>query len=83
MTTSGALERGRQPFGRSAWGDAYACLTEATAQESLSLDDLERLALAAALTGHDDESADALAGACQECVLPWPPAEGSRSTCRA
>jgi DNA-binding CsgD family transcriptional regulator len=48
---TGAIERGRQAFDRQAWGEAHALLAEATEAA-----DLERLAVAALLAGHDDDS---------------------------
>lgn len=50
---AGELERAREAFDRQAWGEAHALLAEAGA---LDPDDLERLAVAAHLVGHDDES---------------------------
>ena len=43
-------------FARGAWGDARALLAEA---DSLAVEDLERLAIAAHLVGRDEESAQA------------------------
>jgi len=48
-------DRGRAAFDREAWADAYAYLTEADT-EMLELDDLERLSVAAYLTGRSNES---------------------------
>jgi DNA-binding CsgD family transcriptional regulator len=50
------LEAGREAFERRAWGAAYEHLL---ASVDLGPDDLERLAVAANLTGHDDECVDA------------------------
>jgi DNA-binding CsgD family transcriptional regulator len=58
MTTAEALNRGRASFDRQAWGDAYAQLSAADREASLEPDDLERLATAAHLLGHDADSAD-------------------------
>jgi len=57
MTT--ALGRGRRWFAERAWGDAYTELSEADASGVLELEDLERLALAAYLTGNDDAATHA------------------------
>jgi DNA-binding CsgD family transcriptional regulator len=57
------LDRGREAFGRREWGLAYAGLSAADSVAPLELDDLERLAVAAALTGHDADSEDAWARA--------------------
>lgn len=56
MTKVDELERGRGSFERGAWGRAYAELSAADRQTPLTLDDLERLAVAAYLSGHDAES---------------------------
>jgi DNA-binding CsgD family transcriptional regulator len=53
-----ALARGREAFARRAWSDACAHLAAADA-----VDDLDRLAVASYLTGHDAESVDAWARA--------------------
>ena len=53
-----ALERGREAFGRRAWGEAYALLSAANRDVSLEAEDLERLAVAAHLVGKYGESAD-------------------------
>jgi DNA-binding CsgD family transcriptional regulator len=50
-----ALERGRECYGRRAWGDAYPALLCADQATALEADDLERLATAAYLTGRDLE----------------------------
>ncbi len=56
MTGVDTLERGRESFGRRAWGDAYVQLSAADLQTPLGLDDLERLAAAAYLSGRDPDS---------------------------
>jgi DNA-binding NarL/FixJ family response regulator len=58
MTTDSALDRGRASFARRAWGAAFAELTAADQDEPLEAQDLERLAVAAAMVGKDDESDD-------------------------
>ena len=52
----GVVDRGRSAFSRRAWGEAYASLAEA---DGLGPEDLERLAVAANLTGRDAASATA------------------------
>ena len=47
------VEAGREAFERGAWGAAYELLV---ASGDLDAEDLERLAIVANLTGHDDES---------------------------
>ncbi len=49
------LEHGRECYGRRAWGDAYQALLCADQARALQSDDLDRLATAAFLTGHDLE----------------------------
>ncbi len=49
------LELGRECYGRRAWGDAYRALLCADQAAPLEADDLERLATAAFVTGHDGE----------------------------
>jgi hypothetical protein len=63
-----ALDRGREFFGRQAWGDAYAELSAADREAALTLDDLERLAVAAYLVGADGDSHDAWLRAHHECM---------------
>jgi len=52
----GALVRGRDALRRQAWGDAYAQFAAAELDDALEPADLEGAALAAYLTGRDDES---------------------------
>ena len=61
------MERGREAFARQAWAVAYAELSVA-AGESLDVDDLERLAAAAYLTGRDDEAFEAWTRAHHLCA---------------
>jgi DNA-binding CsgD family transcriptional regulator len=49
-----ALASGRRSFEQQAWGDAYDALAAADRIEPLALEDLERLAIAAFLAGHDE-----------------------------
>lgn len=49
----------QEAVARGEWVDAYAVLTEAGPGTSLEPEDLERLALAAHMTGHGQESEDA------------------------
>ena len=55
---AGGLEGGRAAFGRGRWGEAYEQLSSAAAEGGLGADDVETLAVAAYLTGRDDESCD-------------------------
>ena len=63
METIEILERGREAFERGAWPDAYDRLERADSAATLEPSDLERLATAAYLTGHDARSADVWARA--------------------
>jgi DNA-binding CsgD family transcriptional regulator/tetratricopeptide (TPR) repeat protein len=51
-----AIDRGREAFGRRAWGDAFAQLSAAEGDSDLEPEDLERLAAAGYLVGRVDES---------------------------
>lgn len=52
-----AIEHARAAFQRRAWGEAYDTLAAAGAQQPLDAANQDRLAVAAYLTGHDEESA--------------------------
>ena len=52
----GVLEQARASFAQRSWGDAYAQFATVDTATPLGLDDLEQLALAAYLTGHEEES---------------------------
>jgi DNA-binding NarL/FixJ family response regulator len=54
-----ARSKGRSAYERGAWGDAYEALSRASTEGLLEADDVERLALAAALAGHEDACIDA------------------------
>jgi DNA-binding CsgD family transcriptional regulator len=55
-TTDPALAAGRQAYERHAWGEAFERLSAADAAGDLALRDLERLGIAAWLTGRPEES---------------------------
>jgi DNA-binding CsgD family transcriptional regulator len=57
MADHSEVEAGREAYRRHDWADAHARLSAAATV--LEPDDLERLATAAYLTGHDEESTDA------------------------
>ena len=62
MTTSQVtLDSGRTAFVSGRMGDAYTQLSAADREKPLDHEDLERLAVAAIVTGHRDEGSDALA----------------------
>jgi DNA-binding CsgD family transcriptional regulator len=56
MTAAEARARGREYFGRRAWGDAFAELSAADQGAPLDPPDIERLAMAAYLVGRDEDS---------------------------
>ena len=58
MTTADTLQRGRESYGRHAWGEAYAQLSAADREAPLEPEDLERLATSAYLLGMDADCAD-------------------------
>jgi hypothetical protein len=58
MESAGLLELGRRDVEAGAWPDAYRNLTTADRSSPLRAEDLERLATAAYLAGHDAESTD-------------------------
>ena len=58
MTVKSLLEEGRDSYERCEWADAYAQLSAVDTGSPLKPEDLERLATAAYLAGHDQESAD-------------------------
>jgi DNA-binding CsgD family transcriptional regulator len=65
-----ALDVARAAFGRQAWGAARSAYAgaAATGAAPLTLDDLERYAIAAHLVGNDPESRDALASGYREAL---------------
>lgn len=56
MTTEDMIERGRAAFDRHAWTEAYDILQAADGESALAVEDLERVGIAAHLTGNDDEA---------------------------
>jgi len=46
--------RGREAYEARAWGDAFEALSQASTEGELGAEDVERLALSAGLTGHED-----------------------------
>jgi ATP/maltotriose-dependent transcriptional regulator MalT len=61
--TDDPLARGREAFGRRAWGDAYRGLAAADERGPLEPGDLDLLATASYLTGNDDACRRAWEGA--------------------
>ncbi|MET0212559.1 MAG: LuxR C-terminal-related transcriptional regulator [Vicinamibacterales bacterium] len=78
MTSSEALDRGRESFASHAWGDAYACLSAADCETPLQGEDLERLAYAAYLTGRDADSEGILTRAHQAFLSRGDPEGAAR-----
>ncbi len=56
MAIDDTLDRGRESFGRRAWGDAFTQLSVADHEAPLEPEDLELLATAAYLIGRDADS---------------------------
>jgi DNA-binding CsgD family transcriptional regulator len=77
----GVLERARASFAQRSWGDAYAQFATADATTPLDLDDLEKLALAAYLTGHDEESTLVWTRAHHEAIHRNDPQRAARNAC--
>lgn len=69
MTAAEPLDQGRESFGRQAWADACAQLSEADRRVPLEAEDLERLAIAAFLVGREAQSAEVWARAHHEMLL--------------
>ncbi len=78
MTSSAALDRGRESFASHAWGDAYTCLSAADCETPLQGEDLERLAYAAYLTGRDTDSEGILTRAHQAFLSRGDPEGAAR-----
>lgn len=78
MGVDQAVNRGRESFQRRAWGDAHALLSTADRDQPLELDDLERLAVAAQLTGRDGDSSDLWERAHHESLRIGDPARAAK-----
>ena len=83
---AGGIDGGREAFDRQAWAEAFAHLSAAHAERALETEDLERLAVAAYLTGRDNDSVEAWTRAHQECAgrrsgAPLAARSGWRSVC--
>lgn len=79
MTRIGVVEQARASFAQRSWGDAFKHFVTADAATPLDLDDLERLALAAYLSGHDEESTLAWTRAHSEAIRRNDPRRAARS----
>ncbi|MBA2767608.1 MAG: DNA-binding response regulator [Sporichthyaceae bacterium] len=79
MTAIDVLERARASFVQRSWGDAYKQFATADAGTPLDLADLERLGLAAYLSGLDEESTLAWTRAHTEAVRRNDPQRAARN----
>jgi len=79
MSPTGALERGRHACQQLRWRDAFELFAAADAEVPLRLDDLERMALAAYLIGHEDDSTAAWSRAHREALRLGDAARAARS----
>ena len=79
MRQVGVLTQARVSFARRSWGDAYAQFATADAATLLGLDDLEKLGLAAYLTGHEEESTLAWTRAHHEAIQRDDPQRAARN----
>lgn len=73
MSNPDRLEEGRRAFDRQAWSDALASLLEADGHHPLDVPDLERLATAQHMVGHDDGETRAWERAYQATVRSGTP----------
>lgn len=79
VTAIGVLEQARTSFAQRAWGDAYERFAAADDATPLDLDDLERLALAAYLSGRDEESTRAWTRTHHEAIRRSDPERAARN----
>ncbi|HEX2699241.1 MAG TPA: LuxR C-terminal-related transcriptional regulator [Acidimicrobiales bacterium] len=74
-----ALEDGRAAFARQAFDEAFTLLAAADGQSPLDVDDLDRLAEAAFLSGHEHEGDEVLARVSRLAVAQGEPAKAARA----
>ncbi len=79
MARPGEIERGREALAAGKWGEAYARLSAADRAAGLGADDLERLATAAYLTGHDAEALAAWSRLHHACIDAGETARAARA----
>jgi DNA-binding CsgD family transcriptional regulator len=72
------LRAARAALARKAWGDAFATFSAGESEGGLDAEDLERLAMAADLSGRPEESADAWTKAHQQWLRLAEPLRGVR-----
>jgi hypothetical protein len=80
VTRIGVLGEARASFAHRSWGDAYRKFARSDAAEPLDLDDLEKLAFAAYMTGLEEESALAWTRAHREAIRCNDPPRAARNT---
>ena len=78
MATDPIVDRAREAFGRSAWGEAYTLWAEADRDQALVPDDLSGWATVTYLVGHDTEADDLWARAHEECLDRGDAAQAAR-----
>jgi DNA-binding CsgD family transcriptional regulator/tetratricopeptide (TPR) repeat protein len=79
VTTSDGLQRARASLARRSWGDAHRWFAAADASSPLDLDDLEGLAVAAYMSGEDEDAALAWTRAHHEAVRREDPRRAARN----
>ena len=79
MRATGVLARARACFDQRSWLEAFTHFVTADAAVPLDLDDLERLALAAYLSGHDEASTLAWTRAHREAIGRGDPRRAARN----
>jgi DNA-binding CsgD family transcriptional regulator len=79
MRATGVLAQARASFDQRLWGEAYGQFATADAATPLDLDDLEKLALAAYLTGHEAASTLAWTRAHREAIRRDDPQRAARN----
>lgn len=77
--TSDEFERARASFAKRSWGDAHKEFAAADASSPLDLEDLERLAIAAYLSGEDEGSTLAWTRAHHEALQRDDPRRAARN----
>jgi DNA-binding CsgD family transcriptional regulator/tetratricopeptide (TPR) repeat protein len=79
MRSADLVAQARVAYGRRSWGEAYKQFATADAAARLDLNDLERFALAAYLTGRDEEATLAWTRAQQEALRGDDPQRAARN----
>jgi DNA-binding CsgD family transcriptional regulator/tetratricopeptide (TPR) repeat protein len=74
-----ARTRARRAYDARAWKDAYEAFSQASSEAPLDADDLQRLAWAALLSGHEQGSFDALEQLHQHCLDVGDPLRAARA----